>query len=312
MKGRFGKLLLFGAAFAVVFVVGLRLTFPMPLVSRVIEAQAEKASGFAYDIEIGRTRFSGLLGVKLSDVTIASTAPLAEGEVRLPIRIDSLRARVGLWSALRRDPRVRADIRMDEGRIRVNYGPGDEVAREVRVELFDVQLSRFDIVRQRVGMPVVGAASGTLLLQYEDGWRLDGGNLELGIAGLVFGPGAIRSEMFRQFGGSVPLPATDLGNVVIRTPIEGSDIAIQQFEASGSDVRLTVGGQVQLRNPRSTSRLDLSIDFQLDGAYVEEAGLGAVLGLPEVQRLQLGDGYALAVSGPLGRPSIVPGSRGGR
>lgn len=312
MSGRIGKLFLFGALFALVFVIGLRLTFPMGLVTRVVEAQIEKATNFRYDVQIERTRFSGIAGVRLIDVTIQSNAPLEEGEIRLPIRIDSIKARVGLLSAISGSPRVRADIRVDEGRIRVNYGPGDEAATEIRVELFDVQLSKFDPIREIVGMPVVGATSGTLLLAYGDDWRLEGGNLELGIAGLVFGPGSIRSEMFRQFGGAVPLPATDLGNVVIRTPIEGSDITIQQFEASGTDVRLTVGGEVQLRNPRNTTRLGLNIDFQLDGTYVEEAGLGAVLGLPEVQRLQVGDGYALTVSGPLGRPSIAPAARRGR
>lgn len=312
MNSRLARVLLLGALFVVVFVIGLRLTFPMGLVTRAAEAQIELATDFAYDVRIDRARFSGLSGVKLLDVTIESTEPLPPDEVRLPVRLDVVKARVGLLSAIRGNPRVRLDIRMGDGRVRAYYGPGEEDLTDIRVELFDVQLNRLDPIRQVVGMPVAGSASGTLLLHYGDEWRLDGGNLELGIGGLVFGPGSIESEAFRQFGGAIPLPATDFGNVVVRTPISGSTITVQQFEASGTDVRLTVTGEVQLRSPTPTTRLDLGIDFQLDGSYVEEAGLGAVLGLPEVQRLQVGDGYALSASGPLGRPSIVPAVRRAR
>jgi hypothetical protein len=118
--------------------------------------------------------------------------------------------------------------------------------------------------------------------------------------------------MFERFGGSIPLPATDFGDVVIRAPIEGSDIRIEQFEASGTDIRLNASGEVQLRTPRPTSRVNLEIDFQMDGGYVEEAELGAVLGDANMQRLQVGDGFALSITGPFSRPSVGPGSRGGR
>ena len=201
---------------------------------------------------------------------------------------------------------------MGDGRIRAMYGPGDEADGSLSVEFFDVDLGRVEPLRSLVGLPVVGSVSGTISLEYGDEWRLDGGNIELGIVELRFGPGEIQSEAFRQFGGAVPLPETDFGNVVIRAPIEGSDVQIEQFEASGSDIRINASGEFQLRRPWSTSRAGLNIDVQLDGGYVEEAGLGAVLGLPELQRLQVGDGYALSVSGPLGRPSVVAGTRGGR
>ena len=311
MKELIKKGALFLLLFGVVFIVGLRLTFPMSLVTSVLESQAEAALGFKYDIEIERTRFSGLTGVKLVGVSIESTAPLEEDELRVPMRFDSARVRVGLFSALSGDPRVRVDLTVGDGKIRADFGP-DEDGRSVKVELFDVELRGIAPVRAAVGLPVQGATSGTFELHWTDEWRIRGGNVELGIAGLVFGPGDLEAEAFEPFGGSIPLPATDFGNVVIRAPIEGSDVRVEQFEASGTDIRLNASGEIQLRSPRPTSRVNLQIDFQLDGGYVEEAGLGAVLGDASMQRLQVGDGFALAITGPFSRPSIGPASRGGR
>ncbi len=311
MKDMLKKGALFGLLFTIVFIVGLRLTFPMKLVTSVIESQAEAALDFKYDIEIERTRFSGISGVKLIGVSIESTAPLEEGEIRIPMRFDSARVRLGLLSAVRGNPRVRADLRLDDGEIRADFGPNED-GRGLKIELFDVELRGIAPVQAAVGLPTQGAASGTVQITWTDEWRITGGDVELGIAGLVFGPGNLEADAFAQFGGFIPLPATDLGNVVIRAPMEGSDVRIEQFEASGTDVRLNASGEVQIRTPRATSRLNLNLDFQLDGGYVEEAGLGAVLGDASMQRLQVGDGFALSISGPLARPSVGPASRGGR
>lgn len=311
MKEMLKKGALFGALFVVVFIVGLRLTFPMTLVTSVIESQAEAALEFKYDIEIERTRFSGLSGVKLIGVSIESTAPLEPEEIRVPMRFDSARVRVGILSAIRGNPRVRADLRIGDGEMRADFGP-DEEGRGLKIELFDVQLRGIAPVQAAVGLPTQGAASGTIQISWTDEWRITGGDVELGIAGLVFGPGNLEAEAFAQFGGFIPLPTTDLGNVVIRAPMEGSDVTIEQFEASGTDIRLNASGDIQIRTPRPTSRLNLNLDFQLDGGYVEEAGLGAVLGDASMQRLQVGDGFAISISGPLARPSVGPASRGGR
>lgn len=310
MIGRWAKLGIFGALFVVAFLVGLRLTFPMSLVTRMIEAQIEEASGYELDAEIGGSRFSGIVGIRLRDVSLRPAGEGEEGEVVLPLELDSVRVTASPLSLIRRNPSLRADIRIDDGRIRAAYEPGSE-STTIRATLFDVELRRIPQVRDFTGLPATGEVSGTVVLEYGEGWQLSGGNIELGVEALVFGPGDIESQMFRQFGGSVPLPATRFGNVVLRVPIEGTNVTIEQLEASGADVRLDASGEVHVREPMRTSRVDVDFSFQLDGNYVEAAGLGAVFGLPELQRLQSGDGYAFAISGPLSRPSIVPASRRG-
>ena len=76
MNQRVVRIALWTGLFVVTFGVGLVLTFPMGLVTRIIEAQTEKALDFRYDVEFEKTRLWGIGGVRLVNVSIASTAPL--------------------------------------------------------------------------------------------------------------------------------------------------------------------------------------------------------------------------------------------
>lgn len=308
---RLARIAGFGALFAVFFFVGLLLTFPMGLVARVIEAQAEKALGFDYDVEIERVRFSGLVGVKLIGVTIESTAPLREGEVRMPTEIDAVRVRVSPLSLLSGTPTVRAVVRVDDGRIRVEYG-GHEGGTAIDVGFEAVELSSLDIIRQTTGMPMQGTLNGTVRLEYGDENRLAGGNIELNMPQFIVGPGHIRHDELRQVGGSIPIGAADLGATSIRLPIDGSTVSVEEFTANGSDIRIDATGRIELRDPMRASRVAVSMTLALDESFVEENALGSPLGMvPVLQRAQTRDGYALMMSGLLGnlRLDVATGLR---
>ncbi len=311
MTGRIAKLAGLTTLFVVAFLGGLFVTAPMGLVTRVVEAQAEAAADYRWDVDIDRTRFSGLTGIKLIGVTL-TPRPVEDGEVRLPVRLDSVRASVSLFGLVSGTVRARVDIGVGDGRVRVNYGPAEDDPVSFKVECFDVELSRFPPIADVLGMPLTGLVNGTVELQYDDEQRLSGGGVEVSVAGAVLGPGSIESEEFRQFGGEIPLPATDFGNLLARASIDGSTVAIDTIEASGTDVRISMGGQVELRQPFRSSRVTVPVDFQLDGTYVEEAGLGPVLGMPQLQRLQTGSGYSMTLSGLLGNLSMEPAVRGRR
>lgn len=313
MNQRVVRIALWTALFVVTFVVGLIVTFPMGLVTRIIEAQAEKALDFRYDVEIERTRLWGIGGVKLVNVSIASTAPLGPGEVRLPTEFDTVRARVRLLSLLGGGtPAVRGDVRIDEGRVQFAYGPGEEEGSTIEVTFDALDLRQLDVIRQVTGMPMQGQVNGTVRLDYNDELRLSGGNIDVSIPGLIAGPGAVKSDRaFAQIGGSLPLPATDLGTLTMRAGIERSTLDIQQLEARGSDIQLDVSGRLELRDPIRASRVALQLLLALDATYVEEAGLGSVIGrIDLLQRAQTSSGYALSLNGVLG--NLRPEPAGGR
>lgn len=309
---RLARIAGFGALFFAFFVIGLILTFPMGLVSRVIEAQAEEALGFDYDVEIERVRFSGIVGVKLIGVTLESTSPLREGEVRLPTEIDAVRVRVNPLSLLSGTPSVRAVVQVDDGRIRVGYG-GHEDGTAIDVDFEALEMSSLDIIRQSTGMPMQGALSGTVRLEYDDENRLAGGNIDLAIPQFIIGPGHIRNEeALRQVGGSIPIGAANLGPTAIRMPIDGSTVSVEEFSAAGSDIRIDATGRIELRDPMRASRVAVSMTLALDEGFVEANALGSPLGMvPVLQRAQTRDGYALMMSGLLGnlRLDVATGLR---
>lgn len=313
MTSRIGRIALWVALFVVTFVVGLLLTFPMGLVTRIIEAQAEKALDFRYDVEIERTRLWGFGGVKLVGVSLESTAPLAEGELRLPTEFDTVRARVRLLSLLGEGPpSVRGDVRIRDGRVAFAYGAGEEEGSTVDITFEALELRHLDIIRQVTGMPMQGQVNGTVRLDYNEEQRLSGGSIDVTIPGLVAGPGAVKSDRaFAQIGGSLPLPATDLGTFTMVSGIERSTLDVQQLVARGTDIQLEVAGRVELRDPLRASRVALQLLLALDATYVEEAGLGSVIGrIDLLQRAQTSRGYELSLNGVLG--NLRPEPAGGR
>jgi len=292
---------------AFAFVVGVFVTLPMGLVARIVEAQAEKATGFQYDVTVERARLA-FGGVKLIGVEVAER-PVVGTLISEPLAFDSVKATVSPLSALG-GLRATVELRSGEGRLRAQVRPADEGGRAVQLDFFAFELGNLAALRAKIGLPLTGAMSGTIMLDYSTENRLRGGNVEVGIESLTLGPGEFRSAAFRQFGGSVPLPLTRFGNLIVRAPIEASSVQVTEFRAEGADVRIDASGEIELRNPMVTSRVNLSVQLGVDGNYVETAGLGAALALPDVQRLQTGDGFALSLSGPLGRPSVTPGTRG--
>ncbi len=309
MSERGRRMLIVAAGGLAFFVFGLWLTFPMGLVARVIEAQAEKALDFRYDVSIERASLSGLSGVRLRGVEVIPVGTPPEGQVWLPTRIDMLRARVGLFSLGGPVPRARVDARIGDGSLTARVAPGGDVHARVTLDVEELPLQRLDIVRQLTGMPLNGALTGGASLGYNDELRLSGGEVGFTIPALTVGPGAVRSSSLRQVGGSLPIGATDFGAFAMRATIEESSLAIERLDASGSDVQLDLSGRVELRDPICASRVAMQLRLALDERYVEENGLGVPLSsVTLLQRAQTAEGYVLSLSGLLCSLRPEPGA----
>lgn len=293
------------AAFLLALVVGLVLFAPHRVLTRIAEVQLEQALQQQYQVQIRQVTLRPPARLVVRDASIirrpeADAAP--DTPRPLPTNIDSVRARVGLFSLLRRQPRATVTIRMDDGEARLSLAPGDGgEGLYIQVTFDDLELRRIQPLRERLGLPIQGRVNGTVELAYDERMRLAGGEVDLEVSSTVLGPGEIHNEAFRPFGGFIPLPATRVGTIVLRTSIDGSDLGIDEFTATGADVRVEVGGEANLRDPLRASMVRLALTFSLSEEYVEEAGLGAALNLwPVLREAQTGDGYALLISGTLG------------
>lgn len=314
----------FGALFIVVFLGGLLLTFPSKLLGKIAEAQLEKQLGFAYDIEVGGARFAFPIGVAMTDVSIGETPSAPEpGEVAPPVPLRPIEVErlvvtanpLTLMAAANGGvPRARAEIRIGDGRVVVLVAPGAEAFADITVHVYDVALESLPQLAQLVKVPLSGVARGTVVLSYSEERQLAGGTIEFGITELGIGATTIMEGKIDALPGGIPLVDTDVGTFVLTAAIDGSAMRIDTLEASGGrDLVLSAGGQIDLRSPLSQSLLTVPLEFSLNNDYVERAGFGPILGMiPELSRAQVGDGFALTLSGRFDSLRATPGARGAR
>lgn len=297
------RVLILAAAFVGTLLAGLLLTAPMGVIARIAEVQLERALGHQFDISIGRVGLRGPGTVLLRDIRIVrrpGTDAAPDAPRPLPTEIDRLRVRVGLLSLVRGKPRAGLRMQVDDGRLDASVVPVGSGFR-FTATFDELELRRFQPIREAIGLPVQGRVNGTITLGYDADVRLDGGELRLSIENTILGPGDLHAEAFRPFGGFVPLPATRLGRITLSGDISGSDLALEELTANGTDVRFDITGDAQLRDPLAATTIRLALVFSLNEEYVEDAGLAAALNLwPVLRQAQSGDGYALLLSGPVG------------
>ena len=294
------------ALFAVMFLVGVYFTFPMAVVARMIEAQAEKAMEYRYDLEIGRARFAGLNGISLLDVTITSTGELPPNEPRMSTELDRVSVRVRLFDLLRGQQGATVDVLVGDGRLWAS-GSMTDTGLSVDLRLDEFPLDRVTLMREALGMGPVGTLSGAVQLTYDDEFRLTDGTVLLNSPSLVFGAGIPKISALERSGAFIRLPATELGVVTIDATITESNVTLNTVSAVGADVEMELSGTVQLRDPVRASRVSMQLRLGLNSTYVEEASLGPVLAeVPLLQQSLTPSGYAIALTGNLGSLRPTP------
>ena len=291
---------LFGLLFSFSMSLGSLLMFPMGIVSRVIEAQTEKALGYKYDVSLEKTSISGLPAVSLHNLQLLPLGGTQEGP-KLPLKIEKARISLGFFSLLRGKPSAELKLTFPSGDIVTRLIPGDGYRAEV--DFFDVDLRDIDIVRQKLGLPVSGAVRGNMTFELDAERQLKGGEVNVSIAPLVIGPGSLKSAATKNLEGGIPLPATALGTVSLRASIDDSDIIIDALESDGKDIKLASNGKLQVREPFKASSVQLDLRFLIEEDYKERAGLGGLFGMmPVLQRASCGEGwYGLRISGSVAR-----------
>ena len=308
----------FVSLFLLTFVIGLLLTLPTTLMSRVVETQLEKALQGKYDISVETVRINGLIGARLNNFSITSTAPLEIGQrPHQPTTFQRIQLNVRPLSLLAGNPKISLRLEIQNGEIEVNYRPKDELKTRLRVAFENVDLREMTILRQYVGsLPLQGTLVGTIEFAVEDELKpqefatrlatgdLDIGNIEIGINNMMIGPGALRGAALDEIGGFLPLPTANLGNFVTRITFENGQIRINQFECSGQDLVFGVDeGRIDLRQPFGQSRIQISFSFEPSEEFIEQAQLTSAFSrVPFLAAARTDNGYALAIAGTLDRP----------
>lgn len=299
---------------AVFFFIGLLVLMPGKFVAEIVEAQVERATGFKLDAEVEHAGVRGLTGVRARGIDLAAR-PQPEGLPPRNARIEHLRASAGLFSLIGGKPNIRGRIEFTSGHLDADVSLNG-AERSLDLRLFDVALGPLSILQQYTRVPIRGTLRGTVSVATDDDGRLSSGAIDLNLLSssvgpLVIGPEALPADMRRFYDGSIEIPAMRTGDLLVRGEINGPAFELTELSSQGEDLRTNGEGQILLRSPLATSELQLNARIAIEPSWVEEAGIGGLLGeIPQIQQAQSGDEMVFALTGQLRRPRIVPsGSR---
>ncbi|MBI4702143.1 MAG: type II secretion system protein GspN [Deltaproteobacteria bacterium] len=324
------------------------LTFPFGEVRRRIIAEFDRTQQSAapgaspMQLRIGELSGFWLTGIEVADAALlipaargAAAGPsFGTGAVALPggadagaatappteIRVKRAHARVRLLPLVL--GRIRIDFAVEAfgGELRGTLPYGAR-GGDVELELDAVQLDEIAPLRAKLGLPVLGTATGKLLLSPEEGmFHKASGELELRVADVQVGDGKAKLA-------GIALPAAKLGQLTIAATAKNGLLKLTQLAANGPDLELVGEGTVRVREPWSRARADLQLRFRFTDRYRDKDELTrsllgkpgsaapALLDLdPRIKRSRRADGfYGWRIQGPLGGLRFEPqGARGSR
>lgn len=241
------------------------------------------------------------------------------------IKVDELNARLQILPLFLGQLRVKFWAHAFNGDIKGTV-PVKASSGSVEVQFADVDLSYVDVIKDTIGIPIKGIATGKLELTAEGGkFSKASGMLDLAINGVSVGDG--KSKIKNQ----IALPEAKLGDLVIAAEAKDGALKITKFEANGTDIELAGDGKINVREPANNSVADLYVRFKFTDAYRNKSDLTkTLLGAPgstapslfeladpRIKRSKRSDGFfGWHVHGALGKlkfdPSTTDGASGGK
>lgn len=236
------------------------------------------------------------------------------------IKVDELNARLQILPLFLGRLRVKFWAHAFNGDVKGTVPIGGS-SGPVEVQMDAIDLAYVDIIKDTLGIPIKGVATGKLELTAEGGkFSKANGTLDLAINGVTVGDG--KSKIKNQ----IALPEAKLGDLVIAAEAKDGALKITKFEANGTDIELTGDGKISVREPANNSIADLYVRFKFTDAYRNKSDLTkTLLGAPgstapslfeladpRIKRSKRTDGfYGWHVHGPLGKLKFDPSTTDG-
>lgn len=190
---------------------------------------------------------------------------------------------------------------------------------EVEIELESVELALIPPLKEAVGFPLSGRATGSVQLSAPEG-KFDkaNGELELTIEDATVFDGKTKIAKL------MPLPRARLGTLEMKANAKDGVLTVTSLTAQGLDVEIAGDGRMAIREPFDNSNLDVMVRFKFSDAYrSKDDKTKALLGDPgsklppliekeaKVKRAKREDGfYAFRVHGLLKNPKFDAASAG--
>jgi type II secretion system protein N len=288
--------LLYGAFFALAFLLALRWTFPADAVKQRLIVWAASQG---WQVDAAEVSPSGFLGIVANDVQ-------AEGAAGQKLSADRIAASLRFWPLLVGRRSVAFDARIWSGRVRGTADLSGDRAVNARVD--GVDLSSAAPLRRATGLELLGILGGAIDLALPaDPAAKPAGTLDLTVKDAGVNGGQLQLP---SLGGGLTIPKVSLGEVTARVSLAGGKGTVERLEAKGGDASLTTEGLYFMWQPRvQNSSLFGKARLRIEPAFWSRPTTAAFKGMAEMAlgAARPGDGsYELQVFGTLGQPRIRP------
>jgi type II secretion system protein N len=241
------RTLLYGLYTLVLFVAFLLVNFPHNvIVQRVLRSVDLQSQGMRLDV--GDTRFAWWRGYELQHVRLGPLDPALPPFVEL----NSLFVRPGLDGLLKGKLNSAHLLGLlYGGAVDANLAANDGVQRAT-VTIDRLQLERYPALANLLQEGTVsGLLSGVITIENRAGEAADthaAGELSLD-----------KASVANAKVGIFTLPSLRFDKAGVKFSAQGGRLDVQEFEATGPDVRLSISGQIALREPLYDSVLNLKL-----------------------------------------------------
>jgi type II secretion system protein N len=247
LEGNGRRVLLYGIYTTVLFFVFSLANFPHhAVVQRVLSSLDLKSRGLRLDVS--DTRFAWWRGYELQKVRLGPVDP------DRPAFLDagSIFVRPGLDGLMRgRINSVHLAGLMYGGEIDTDLSMADGV-RRATVTLDEVQLQRYPLLTELLqDGTATGLLSGVVTVENRDGDDADtraAGELQL-----------VKAALANVKVGVFSIPELHFDKTALKFSLQGGRLDVQELEAAGPELRLSVSGQIAMREPVADSVLNLKV-----------------------------------------------------
>ena len=175
------------------------LTFPADAAAGRIAQELQRSTHGVWTMTYEDVSAWRLSGLAFEKVKFKRNTPANEPML---VSLDAVRARLRLAPLLLARTSVRAQILNQGGSLDVMFTPKKNDAFSAHAEAENFDLAQPPALSNIAGLPVAGKATGTVDINWESDLHQAAGNVDMKIAGLSVGPGAVSG---------FTLPAVDLG-----------------------------------------------------------------------------------------------------
>jgi type II secretion system protein N len=245
LEGLGGRSVLLYALYTLVlFVVFLFANFPHGVILQRLLRSVDLPG---MRLDVGDARFAWWRGFELLGVQLGPTDPAEPAY----LEASSLYVRPGLDGLFSGRPRsVTLSGPLYGGNVDLQVNIGD--MNRGTLTLDAVQLQRYPLLASLLeGGQLAGLLSGAMTVEAR-GVNTD----ELRAAGEFELSGATLTDAKR---GGIPLPTLHFDTTTMKFSVQGTRFEIQEFEADGPQLKLSLSGQIAMRQPVSDSVLNLKL-----------------------------------------------------